>query len=410
LLSRLRAAFGAVSAALIGPDDTEEQRIRKQVFLVTQIGVAAAGAAWGLMYLLLRRPLSAAVPGVYALICIGVMARFIASRRLGRLPELNVLLMAVLPAALQATLGGYHNSSAVVVWAFLAPLSALTLCSARVTRLAMAAFIADVAGLGIIDQRLASAVAPLSPLVRTALYIFNLAGVATITFLFLDQFHRQREAAQARSDALLLNILPGPIAARLKRRERPIADAYPEVTILFCDIVGFTPVAARTPPAALVRFLDELFARFDTIALQLGLEKIKTLGDAYMVASGVPVARADHADAAAEMALEMISAIAAARLPDGRPVEARIGLHTGPVVAGVIGSHKFAYDLWGDAVNVASRMQAHSQPGRIQLTEDTRRRLSPRFRLEMRGGVEVKGRGQLVTYWLLGRSEEAAAG
>jgi class 3 adenylate cyclase len=221
----------------------------------------------------------------------------------------------------------------------------------------------------------------------------------------LDEAHRLLLAEQERSEGLLLNVLPAPIADRLKRGEEPIADRSPEVTVLFADLVDFTASSDRSSPERVVRVLADLFTAFDRLAARHGLEKIKTVGDAYMVAGGLPVPRPDHAQAVAEMALAVREEAGRHRDPAGRPLQVRIGIDSGPVVAGVIGTAKFSYDLWGDTVNTASRMESTGVPGCIQVTERAYRRLRDRYRFERRGPVQVKGKGELVTWFLVGRSD-----
>ncbi len=219
-----------------------------------------------------------------------------------------------------------------------------------------------------------------------------------------DRFKAQEAIAAERdkADRLLLNILPAPIANRLKQNEATIADGFAEVTILFSDIVGFTRMAERLSPAELVALLDEIFSAFDAIVEVHDLEKIKTIGDEYMAVAGLPLPASDHARRAAEAALAMQAAIGGFRDENGQPIQLRIGLHSGPVVAGVIGRRKFAYDLWGDAVNLASRMESQGEPGKIQVTAATYRHLREHYRLPFRGNIPVKGKGAMATYWLEG--------
>lgn len=210
------------------------------------------------------------------------------------------------------------------------------------------------------------------------------------------------EQSQEQTEKLLLNILPKAIADRLKTDTRAIAEQFDEVTILFSDIVGFTPLSAQMQPTELVNLLNEIFSTFDTLSDKLGLEKIKTIGDAYMVVGGLPVKHPNSAEAIAQMALEMQSSIVQFQSHYGEALQIRIGINTGPVVAGVIGVKKFSYDLWGDAVNVASRMESSGIPGKIQVTETVYERLKHQFHFEQRGPIEVKGRGEMMTYWLVG--------
>lgn len=203
-----------------------------------------------------------------------------------------------------------------------------------------------------------------------------------------------------KSEDLLLNILPPAIAERLKAGEQPIADAFGDVTVLFADIAGFTPLAGALSPAEVVALLNDVFTRFDAIAERHGLEKIKTIGDAYMVAGGLPEPRPDHAEAVAAMALEMLLAVRDLDLPPDARLDLRIGIHTGPVVAGVIGSRKFSYDLWGDTVNTASRMESHGEIGAVQVSAATRAALGDAFPCEPRGVIEVKGKGPMEVFFL----------
>jgi len=206
-----------------------------------------------------------------------------------------------------------------------------------------------------------------------------------------------------RSEQLLLNILPPEIADRLMRTNESPAEHFEEATILFADIVGFTTISARIAPMQLVAGLNQIFSAFDQLTEKYGLEKIKTIGDAYMVVGGLPVSRPDHAEAIANMALDMQAYMQEVENIFGESLQIRIGINTGPVIAGVIGIKKFIYDLWGDAVNVASRMESHGKPGYIQVTDATYLKLQNKYLLEPRGTIDVKGRGEMMTYWLLGR-------
>jgi class 3 adenylate cyclase len=218
---------------------------------------------------------------------------------------------------------------------------------------------------------------------------------------------RTLDLEREKSERLLLNILPASIATRLKETEGVIADGFSEVTVLFADIVDFTRRSERSTPEQVVAVLNDLFSAFDRLAQHSGLEKIKTVGDAYMVVGGLPEPRPDHAEAVAEMALAIREEVAGRLDPGGQPLQVRIGIDTGPVVAGVIGTIKFSYDLWGDTVNTASRMESHGLPGCIQVTDRTWERLRDRYRFERRGPVQVKGKGEIVTYFLEGRVQES---
>lgn len=224
----------------------------------------------------------------------------------------------------------------------------------------------------------------------------------------LREMNQQLSIEQKKSERLLLNILPEPIAQRLKEGQNNIADGFSEVTILFADIVNFTTLSAQISPAELVSLLNDIFSRFDRLTEQHGLEKVKTIGDAYMVVGGIPFHRPDHAEAVAEMALDMQREIEEFNVDRQQSFSIRIGINTGPVVAGVIGTKKFIYDLWGDTVNIASRMEAHGLADAIQVTTETYERLRDRYNFESRGAIEVKGKGTMHTYLLTGKKIEAA--
>jgi class 3 adenylate cyclase len=259
---------------------------------------------------------------------------------------------------------------------------------------------------------LAYALSPLSQDTRTPLTLLgdamsNAAMFAAV--LVLGEAVRSRRALQLeqqRSERLLLNVLPAPIAERLKAGEAVIADAFPEVTVLFADIVDFTRRSRQISPSQVVAALNDLFSAFDRLAQRHRLEKIKTIGDAYMVAGGLPDPRPDHAEAVAEMALAMQAEVARHTDPGGQPLAVRIGIDTGPVEAGVIGTVKFSYDLWGDTVNTASRMESHGVAGCIQVTARTYQRLQDGYRFQRRGPIQVRGMGEMVTYFLLGRNDD----
>lgn len=253
---------------------------------------------------------------------------------------------------------------------------------------------------------------PVRPLQESwviAFQVMNGLGLLIVLVIILVVYNtaiRRAETALARSyeesEALLHNILPGPVAARLKAEPGTIADLHPDTTILFADIVNFTPLSARLEASEVVTLLNAVFSEFDDLVDRFRLEKVKTVGDAYMVVAGLPNARTDHAEVAADLALAMQDAISRHVDDRGEPMMLRIGISSGPVVAGVIGRRKFAYDIWGDAVNTAARMESQGVPGRIQVSNATAALLRTTFELEPRGAMEVKGKGVVET-WFLGQ-------
>ncbi len=239
-------------------------------------------------------------------------------------------------------------------------------------------------------------------------------AVAIIMWYFMREMWRAEDALESeyqRSEHLLNNIMPAEVAERLKSGEGTIADGHPHVTVLFADIVGFTERSSRMAPDKLVVFLNRVFSRFDELVARHDVEKIKTIGDAYLAVAGMPRERADHADAIAQLALDIQASCDALRGDeadgqerfDNTPVRLRIGIHSGAVVAGVIGASKFAYDLWGDVVNTASRMESSSEPGKIQVSEATYDLLAGRFAMTERGTLDIKGKGEMRTWFLEGR-------
>jgi class 3 adenylate cyclase len=258
-------------------------------------------------------------------------------------------------------------------------------------------YLAMVAVIAVVDPWIRQAVA--KPPYELQLFgqLQNTVTPLVIAFLLLRYTDIRRLAAEARADELLTNAIPRSIADRLRRGERRIAESYPETTVLFADIVGFTPWAQRTPPDRVVEVLDRLFSVFDDLTEQHGLEKVKTIGDAYMAVAGAPERRVDHAAATVQLARTMIEAMAHVRTALDVELEIRIGVASGSVVGGVIGQRRLLFDLWGDTVNLASRLESSGIPGRIQIAATTRDRLGTTVELETRE-VDVKGLGRLTTY------------
>ncbi len=251
-------------------------------------------------------------------------------------------------------------------------------------------------------------------LINNNFFLITSTSIGMITSYMLELFARknfiqqiQLEEEREKSERLLLNILPFSIAERLKQKQETIADGFAEATVLFADIAGFTRMAASRTPREVVDMLNDIFSEFDQLAEKHGVEKIKTIGDAYMAVAGLPVNTPDHATAIVELALDMQAAVSRRALRGGGPISLRIGINTGPVVAGVIGTKKFIYDVWGDTVNTASRMESHGVEGGIQVTEETYRRLKHAYRLEERGTLKIKGKGEMRTYLLSGRIDSA---
>ncbi len=384
--------------AFCTPQDSREERLKKTTFALISCMVIALAPFWGLIYFLLGLPLSAAIPWIYCAISGLTLGAFYLTKRYRFFRASQLLLILLLPFLEQWSLGGFHASSAVCLWAVLSPLGAMMFTSAAQSLAWLGGFLGLLALSGWMELQAAAAPAPLSREAILLFYVMNIGAVFSICYLVLRFFVRQREVEQEKSERLLLNVLPVKIAERLKMGETVIADHYETATVLFADIVGFTKLSSSMDPAALVALLNDIFSSFDRLAEKHGLEKIKTIGDAYMVAGGLPEADDGHSHNIARMALEMPPALA--RAAQGLPVDVRIGIHTGAVVAGVIGMRKFSYDLWGDTVNTASRMESHGSPGEVHISEPSFLTLKDAFECEERGTVEVKGKGPMRTFWL----------
>ena len=245
---------------------------------------------------------------------------------------------------------------------------------------------------------------------------YTVLFISTVVYLTIHYYKRRKNLAfellaveRERSESLLLNILPEKIAETLKIEKGIIADHYDSASILFADLVGFTPLSARMSPAAMVELLNTIYSHFDSLAEQYGVEKIRTIGDSYMVASGVPSPRTDHAQALAHMALDMLEFSDSIPVQHGESIRFRIGINSGPMVAGVIGRKKFHYDVWGDTVNTASRMESHGAAGKIQVTAHTRDLIQGEFACEKRGTLDIKGKGEMETWFLTGRASDKKA-
>jgi adenylate cyclase len=392
LIQRL-AALGAVDG------DVEDERLRRSTLVLSTSLICVLTPLWVVTYFALGLPIPMSIPLGYLVVSIASLVWFARTRRYVPFRTFQLALMLLLPFALQWSLGGFVASSGVSLWGLWPALGALLFVGARGAVPWFAGYLALLAVSAVVEPVLEPAVIP--DAVQTAFFVGNLTGPSLVAYLLLQYFVRERDREHDRSERLLLNVLPAAVAARLKHHDGVIADRFAETTVLFADIVDFTPLAVRLPPEDVVRLLDEVFTAFDRLADDHRLEKIKTIGDAYMVAGGVPTPRADHCEAVAEMALAMLHV--PERLTGLNGMELRIGMDTGPAVAGVIGQRKFSYDLWGDTVNTASRMESHGVPGSIQVSSRVYDHLCDRYRFEQRGLIDMKGKGPTPAWLLLGR-------
>jgi adenylate cyclase len=384
------------------PSDGPDLRVRKRV----AVGAVYVFMTYAIVYFAFLVVANLAVTRAgTAVVAFAQIAAFTAAlvvfRRTGRLEPLVAAMVVVGEGALLLQLipaGGFGEAGTSLVWVLLVPLGAVLLIGARAALPALASVLLVLLAAIALDPYMRGAL-PLPGTTRLlvgAANIFATTAIALGMVLYIDG---ERVRARAESEALLVNILPRPVADRLKKGERVIADHYDAVTVLFADLVDFTPLAAREPPAAVVEMLNGIFDRFDTLVEQHELEKIKTIGDAYMVVAGAPEARPDHAAVMVELALAMHAAIASGGPSPSRAIQMRTGIASGPVVAGVIGHRKFSYDVWGSAVNFASRMETSGVAGMIQVHESTWRLCHDLYRFTPRE-VDVKGIGTIRTYVL----------
>jgi adenylate cyclase len=416
---RTRTVAGSVRArvALIGADprDDEDTRSSKALLVLISALILPIAVLWGVLYLAFGSPVGF-VPLVYFVVLLAAIGVFSRTRDFAQLLRVNLLDILLAPTLSMIPLGGFLDSGGVGLWGILAPLGALVFSDVRAATRWYAAYVVIFLGSGIAGEVLGG-ISPAPPEWFTSTMLaLNVVVGGTIVFTLLALFAQQRRDAvsalrseQAKSENLLLNILPRSIAEQLKAQTQPIADQFRAASILFADVVDFTPWSERHTPAEVVGILDQLFSHFDTLAERYGLEKIKTIGDCYMAAAGVPTPRPDHARALALMALDMLDAMRSSDDVGQLGLELRVGINSGPVVAGVIGRKRFLYDLWGDAVNTASRMESHGTPGRIQVTRATYELLGDEFQCEPRGTIAVTGKGQMEAWYLVGRRTSGAS-
>ena len=399
-MERLYSALSALTSR-IGADarDSDEVRLRKRMLLATSFMVVPAAVLWGAIYLAFDEPAAATIPWGYAGLSAASIAVFGLTKRLGTFRSSQLFLILLLPFALMWALGGFINGSAVILWSLLAPPGGTPVRGSKGR--------GTLAG-GVFhppqrqrlhgaphDRRQQPASLGRDSLLRTQRHRCLSDRIRVVPVLLE---HTRAGAGQV--PAAVAECPPRQSREHSARGRPTIAEYHEEASVLFADIVGSTELAVRLSPEGLVELLNEVFSQFDTLVERYGLEKIRTIGDNYMVASGVPQARSDHAEALARLALDMNSYIVADHDTGSTPLQFRIGIGSGPLVAGVIGQTKFHYDIWGDTVNTASRMESHGVPGKIQITQATYLLIKGQFVCAPRGPIEVKGKGKMDTWFL----------
>lgn len=403
LAARIRYTISRIGA---DPRDSEDLRLEKTLMVSVSLMIIAASFLWSAIYFAFGETVAGAIPLSYAIISslsIGILA-ITGEYRLYRFLQLTLILL--LPFFLMVALGGYVNSSAVILWSLLCPFGALVFSDLKQASRWFLAYVALVVISGILEPYVRSS-NNLSTTIIILFFVMNILAVSSIAFVLLyyfvgqkNNFYSQLQLEQEKSEELLLNILPKDIADILKIENRIIADHFESASILFADLVGFTKLTSEMAPIEMVELLNDIYSHFDRLVEKYGLEKIRTIGDNYMVVSGVPRSRVDHAQALSEMALDMSKYLAKKQTTSGKPIQFRIGINSGSLIAGIVGKKKFQYDVWGDAVNIASRMESHGVPGKIQITQTTYNLIEDKFICNPRGMVELKGKGQMATWFL----------
>lgn len=392
------------------PEDRAEVRLRKALLVLSSLLFTLAGLLWGTIYLWFGEVTAGLIPLAYAFVSLLSLAYFRLTRRFNHYRLSQLLLILILPVLLMAALGGFRAGSAAILWAIVSPLGALLFATQRRAHRWLAAYLILLASMGVLEPSL-RAPNRLPAWLVTSFFVLNIGAVTVIFYMLLSYFISERDRIQAllrreqeKSERLLLNVLPEEIAPLLKEN-KTVAERFDSASILFADLVGFTQLSAQMPAEQVVDMLNSIVSHFDQLAEKHNVEKIRTIGDSYMVAAGVPRPRPDHAQVLASMALEMREHVLAREPNSGPSVSIRMGMATGSVIGAVIGKTKFHYDVWGDAVNLASRLESRGVPNAIQIDRETRRKMGERFECRYRGELDLKGLGQVETWFLEGLSE-----
>lgn len=424
-MGTIAGLIGRWRSAGVAAGDSEELRLQKSLLILATGLVSFASIFWLFIYWQLGPRFPTTVPLLFQALLVANLLVYFRSSDFDRFRRIQLALFLFMPFVTQWSMGNFISASGVSLWALLAPVGAVLCIGASEALAWFFAYLFLTAVSGGTDYYLGDATAaPIRVPTPTAVFFFalNFAAVSTIVFLLLrfaatekekiaarlKDAHARLQSEQERSEQLLLNILPGPVAERLKNSRQPIADGFADVSVMFVDIVNFTRVAATLDPQAVFALLNRIFSSFDELAEKFGLEKIKTIGDAYMVAGGLtdPPGDRDHSAALVDLALAMRDLLKRDFEVNALRLEVRIGIGTGAVVAGVVGKKKFIYDLWGDTVNIASRITGEGMPGMIQVDEATFLKLRARFDFEPAQTIHLKGKGRTLVYRVIGRKPQ----
>lgn len=425
-MTALAILYRRLRTAGVEPSDSEDLRLKKTVLLFACGLMIAAAGIWLALYKALGLPVSASLPFAFQMTSLGTLVIYLWTLNFDVFRALQLGLILFVPFTMQWSIGNFVTASGVILWGLLAPVGAVLLYSARESAPWFFAYMFFLLLTGYLDYDLAGMPpkGPKIPLATTVTFFaLNFAAMSALVYSLLGFAFTEREKSrlrlerahvllageQQKSERLLLNVLPAPIAERLKHSDATIADRFAEVTVMFADIVSFTRITLTLQPVEIFDLLNRLFSAFDMLAERHGLERIKTIGDAYMIAGGLNTDEHDFCAAVAELALDVREVTARDFSVHGQPLELRIGIASGPVVAGVVGTKKFIYDVWGDAVNVASRITEDNHPGMIQVDELTHQRLAGRYEFQPGETLNLKGMGDTTVYSLIGRQSALAA-
>jgi len=405
----------------IAETDSEELRLQKSLLFFATGLICFASIIWLLIYRQLGPRFPSNLSLALQLMLVGNLLAYVKTLNFNFFRQIQLSIFLFTPFVAQWSIGSFIDASGISLWALLAPIGAVLFIGPRESAAWFFAYVFLTVLSGGFDYYLADSLTftqqKVPPQTQAFFFALNFVAVSTIVYLLLryaevekhqaqqrlQEAHRLLQIEQDRSERLLLNILPGPIAKRLKDSSQTIADGFGEVSVMFADIVNFTRIAEGLTPQQVFTMLNKIFSCFDELAEKYGLEKIKTIGDAYMVAAGLDDAHSNPAEALADMALEMCSVLHDDFSVNSMRLELRIGIGTGPVVAGVVGKKKFIYDLWGDTVNIASRVTSEGVPGIVQVDQRTYRRLCESFAFQEPQTLFLKGKGNMVVYRLIGR-------
>ncbi len=384
--------------------DSDELRLEKTTIFLVAASCCGAGCIWTAMYaFVFGWGLTTFLPLAFVVVVGASLAISQRTKNHYYAVYAQIICIIYITTFIQWSIGGLFDSGFVLAWAFVGPIVALIVFPIRQSLIWFALYLLNVVITVAFDDAFASRGYEVAETIRTVFFFMNVSFSSLVVFLFAGYFVVSAAAERKRANALLLNILPKEIAPRLKAGHQTIADHYDSASVMFADMVGSTPLFADMKPAEAVDWLNEVFSMFDRLVEQHGLEKIRTIGDNYMVAAGVPTTRPDHASAIVALALDMIEGLGRLAPRNGKRLAFRFGINSGPLVAGVIGERKFQYDLWGDTVNIASRMESEGEVGKVHISASTHALIRDAFECVCRGMRPIKGKGEMETWFVTGR-------